>query len=247
MKFKLLLRILYQPYKWFFFIPFLMVNTLIFAAIAVMVAILTSPQKASIIGVLWARVNAFFTPLFTEIKGTENISPNTSYIIVANHQSYYDIFLMYGWLGIDFKWVMKKELRKVPALGIACEKIGHIFLERSNSKEALDTLNETKKKLVNGTSVVMFPEGTRSKGNVLNPFKKGAFKLAWDLELPILPITLIGTGNILPPDSLNIFPGKVTMIIHEPISYAVYKNNDMHVLMNEVRKKIEKPLLELKQ
>ena len=138
--------------------------------------------------------------MFVSVMGRNNITKNTSYVIVVNHQSYYDILLMYGWLNIDFKWVMKKELQKVPILGMACKKIGHLFIERTNSKEALVTLNEIKKKLVNGTSVVVFPEGTRSKDGNLKVFKRGAFKLAFDLKLPILPVTLVGTGNILPPD-----------------------------------------------
>jgi 1-acyl-sn-glycerol-3-phosphate acyltransferase len=237
-----LLKLLYQPYKWLFFIPLLIINTLVLATIAVFTAIFVSPKIASIVGVIWAKINAIFTPVFISIEGKNNISPNTSYVIVANHQSYYDILAIYGWLGIDFKWVMKKELRKVPALGIACEKIGHVFLERGNSKEAVNTLNENKKKFVNGTSVVIFPEGTRSKTGKLNPFKRGAFKLALDLELPILPITLIGTGDILPPDTLNILPGKVKMIIHEPIAYNEFKNQEIADLMFCVKNIIEQPL-----
>ena len=86
-----------------------------------------------------------------------------SYVIVSNHQSQYDILLMYGWLGTDFRWVMKKELRRVPVLGLACEKLGHIYVDRSDSAAAVASLNAARKKLVNGTSVVFFPEGTRSR------------------------------------------------------------------------------------
>jgi 1-acyl-sn-glycerol-3-phosphate acyltransferase len=234
-------HLLYQPYKWFFFIPFLIVNTLVFALIAVIIAFI-SPKTSSIVGVIWARVNSFFTPMFVDVIGRKNINKKNSYVIVANHQSHYDIFVIYGWLGIDFKWVMKQELRKVPGLGIACEKIGHIFLNRANSKNALETLNKAKEKLVNGTSIVIFPEGTRSKTGNVNPFKRGAFNLAFDLQLPILPITLIGTGTILPTDSFNILPGKVKMIIHEPIDIKDYKETDVIKLMNNVKNTIAEPL-----
>jgi len=232
---------IYQPYKWLFFIPFLIINTLLFATIAVLVAFI-NPKAASIAGVVWARVNSFFTPMFVEVTGRENIQKNTSYIIVPNHQSNYDIFLIYGWIGIDFKWVMKQELRKVPGLGIACEKIGHLFLDRTNRKNALQTLNKAKAQLVNGTSVVIFPEGTRSKTGQLTPFKRGAFSLAFDLQLPVLPVTLIGTGNILPADSFNILPGKVKMIIHPPIDIKEYKEEDVIKLMNDVKNVIAAPL-----
>jgi len=234
--------LLYQPYKWLFFIPFLIVNTLLFATIAVLIAFI-NPKTSSFVGVAWARINSFFTPVFVEVVGKEHIKKNTSYIIVPNHQSYYDIFLIYGWLGIDFKWVMKQELRKVPGLGIACERIGHIFLDRSNRKNAIQTLNKAKAELINGTSVVIFPEGTRSKTKRLNSFKRGAFSLAFDLELPILPITLIGTGDVLPTDTLNILPGKIKMIIHKPVDIKNYKEEDVLKLMNEVKNSIEKSLI----
>ncbi len=233
--------LLYQPYKWLFFIPFLILNTLLFATIAVLIAFV-SPKKSSFIGVLWARVNSFFTPMFVEVLGKENIKENASYVIVPNHQSYYDVFLIYGWLGIDFKWVMKQEFRKVPGLGIACEKIGHIFLDRTNRKNAVQTLNKAKTELIDGTSVVIFPEGTRSKTKQLNPFKRGAFSLAFDLELSILPVTLIGTRDILPTDTFNILPGKVKMIIHKPVDIKKYKEEDVVKLMNDVKDIIEKPL-----
>ena len=235
--------ILYQPYKWIFFIPFLIINTLVFGTIGTLIAIFISQKAGSqYAGAVWARVNSYFTPMFVKVSGYENIQKNTSYVVVPNHQSHYDIFVIYGWLGIDIKWVMKKELRKIPALGIACEKIGHVFLDRSNAKKALESLNQAKKKLVNGTSVVMFPEGTRSLNGQINPFKRGAFKLAYDLNLPVLPITIIGTKDILPTNTINILPGKVQMIIHKPIDISTYSEKDLNVLMNDVRNIIETPL-----
>ncbi len=74
--------------------------------------------------------------MLVKVHGRENINPQQSYVIVSNHQSHYDVFVLYGWLGIDFKWVMKQELRKVPGLGIGCEKVGHIFIDRSNTERA---------------------------------------------------------------------------------------------------------------
>lgn len=238
-----LIYILYQPYKWLFFFPFIILNTLLFGILGVIIASLIS-QKAGgkWAGAIWARTNAFFTPMFVNVSGKENIQKNTSYIVIPNHQSYYDIFLIYGWLGIDIKWVMKKELRKIPGLGIASEKIGHIFLDRSNNKEALDSLNQAKKKLINGSSIVIFPEGTRSNTGHIQPFKRGAFKLAFDLGLPILPVTLIGTKYILPTNSFNLLPGKVEMIIHPPIDIKLYSEEEVKKLMGEVSAIISKPL-----
>jgi 1-acyl-sn-glycerol-3-phosphate acyltransferase len=218
-----LFYILYQPYKWLFFLPFLAINTLFFGIVAVLVSTFLNQRTGSYLGgVIWSRINACLTPMIVRVKGRENIKKNDSYVVISNHQSYYDIFVIYGWLGIDIKWVMKKELAKIPGLGFGSKKVGHIFLDRSNKRTAIESLNEAKKKLTKGTSVVIFPEGTRSTTGQLGRFKRGAFRLALDLDLPILPITISGTRRILPAGTFNILPGKVNMIIHEPISTQNY-------------------------
>ncbi len=236
-----LLFIIYQPYKWLFFFPFLIINTLFFSFLGILISFY-SQKAGSFAGVLWSRVNMFLTPVFMKVSGKENIKKNTSYIIVLNHQSYYDIFIIYGWLGIDIKWIMKQELRKVPGLGICCEKVGHIFIDRSNTQVAIESMNKVKDKLVNGTSVVIFPEGTRSKTRELSPFKRGAFRMAFDLGLPILPITLKGGKDTLPYSLSNIFPGKAQMHIHEPIDINKYSIEKIETMMEDVRNIISAPL-----
>ncbi|MBN2350201.1 MAG: 1-acylglycerol-3-phosphate O-acyltransferase [Bacteroidales bacterium] len=238
-----LLYIIYQPYKWLIFIPFLIVNTLFFGVMAVIISLLINQKTGSYVGgVLWSRLNALLTPMFVKVYGKEHIIPGTSYVIIPNHQSVYDIFLIYGWLGIDIKWIMKKELRKIPGIGFGSEKVGHIFLDRSNKRVALESLMEAKKKLINGSSVVIFPEGTRSKTGELIPFKRGAFKLALDLGLPILPVTVSGTKNILPTNTVNLFPGKATMFIHKPVDIKDYNENTVHELMDLIKETISSAL-----
>ncbi len=233
------LRLLYQPYKWLIFIPFFVMNTLAFGVVAVIFSIIFNQRTGSYFGgVLWSRLNSLFTPMFVTVTGKQNIKKDTSYIIIPNHQSYYDIFVVYGWLGMDIKWIMKKELKKIPGIGFGSQKVGHIFLDRSNSRVAVESLNEAKRKLVKGISVVIFPEGTRSQTGELGTFKRGAFKLAHELELPILPITIKGTKNILPADSIDLLPGKVQLIIHKPIEFEDYKNDDINQIMNRVREVI---------
>jgi 1-acyl-sn-glycerol-3-phosphate acyltransferase len=238
-----LLYILYQPYKWLFLFPFALANTLIFGIIAVIVSSTVNQKVGSYFGgVIWSKLNGFVTPMFVTVKGKEHIDKTKSYVVISNHQSIYDIFLVYGWLGIDIKWVMKKELAKIPGLGFGSKKVGHIFLDRSNSRVALESLNDAKRKLVNGTSVVIFPEGTRSSTGYPGNFKKGAFKLAIDLGLPILPITIIGTKNIMPTGTFDVKPGKATMIIHEPIEITGYSDENMRELMDKAKRIIAQPL-----
>lgn len=186
-------------------------------------------------GVIWSKVSAFMVPMIPRIKGKENIVKNTSYIVISNHQSHFDVFLIYGWIGLDIKFVMKQELKKIPGLGIGSEKVGHIFLDRSNARAAVESLEVAKKKLVNGTSVVFFPEGTRSITGKIGKFKKGAFKLAIDLGLPILPVTVVGTKKILPANTLDLNPGYVKMIIHKPLGINGYTEENMPELMQKVK------------
>ncbi|NLA41551.1 MAG: 1-acyl-sn-glycerol-3-phosphate acyltransferase [Smithella sp.] len=240
-----MLRILYQPYKWLIFAPYLAVSTLFFGALTMVLAVVTNPRITSFIcGTIWARLNGYLTPMRVRVTGRNNIVKTQSYVIVANHQSQYDIFVLYGWLGIDFKWVMKQELRKVPGIGIGCEKVGHIFIDRSNREKALASLGAAKEKIVNGTSVIFFPEGTRSRDGRLGVFKKGAFKMAVDLRLPILPITIVGTRDILPTDSTDLFPGRAHMMIHPPIDTADYTDDNLDELMDRARRVIESGLRE---
>ena len=231
---------LYQPYKWIIFAPFFVSTTLFFGLATIVLSIFLPSRWVSLIcGTFWSRLNAWLTPMSVNVTGRENIDPQKSYVVVANHQSLYDVFVLYGFLGIDFKWVIKQEMRSVPGLGIGCEKVGHIFVDRSNRKAALASIKAAESKISNGTSVVFFPEGTRSRDGALRQFKKGAFRFAIDLNLPILPVTIVGTREILPPDSLDLLPGKARLIIDEPIRVDDLDAKDIPRLMEQVRRVFE--------
>ncbi|GAB6095709.1 lysophospholipid acyltransferase family protein [Desulfatiferula olefinivorans] len=227
----------YQPYKWLFLAPLLATSTVCLASL-VLVTSLVSTRFARYFAVFWARINSFFTPMTVRVHGREHIDPGQSYVIVANHQSLYDIYVLYGWLGVDFKWVMKKELERVPALGPACKALGHIFIDRSNTVAAVASINAAREKINGGTSVVFFPEGSRSADGKTGAFKKGAFKMALDLGLPVLPITLSGTGKILQKGTTNLMPGTADMIIHPPIPVAPYTEKTITKLMAKARGRI---------
>jgi 1-acyl-sn-glycerol-3-phosphate acyltransferase len=233
---------LYKIYTWLVFAPIFGISTLFFGTSTVILLFFLKPRLVSTLcGKTWARVNSFATPMRVTVRGRRNVDPRQSYVIVSNHQSQFDIFVLYGWLDIDFKWVMKQELRKVPALGIACERLGHIYVDRSNREAALASINAAKQRIVDGTSVLFFPEGTRSRDNRMRPFKKGAFRMALDLQLPILPITIQGTRDILPSDTLDLYPGRATMIIHPPIPIDDYSHDALDELMARTRAVIEAP------
>ena len=133
-----------------------------------------------------------------KIEGLEHIDKDKSYVFVANHQGAMDIFLVYGYIGRNFKWMMKKSLRKMPFIGYACQKGGHIFVDKSGPKAIKKTYDDSRATLQGGTSLVVFPEGARTFTGHMGIFRKGAFSLAQEIGLPIVPVTIDGSFDILP-------------------------------------------------
>ena len=162
---------------------------------------------------LWVRI--LLLPV--KVEGREHLKKNQSYVFVANHQGAFDIFLIYGFLGRNFKWMMKKSLRKLPFVGKACESAGHIFVDRSGPKKVLETIQQAKASLKDGVSLVVFPEGARTFTGHMGYFKKGAFQLADDLQLAVVPVTIDGSFEILPRTGKWIHRHRMILTIHDPI------------------------------
>ena len=210
---------LYQVYVLLVFMPLGLLLTFITGWVTVLVAMIAGPRIASrYVAANWAKLICWMTPVWVTVEGAENADSGKSYVVVCNHQSQYDIFLVYGWLKLDLKWVLKAELRKAPGVGVGCEKAGHIFVDRSNPDQARKAVSDALEGLADGVGVLFFAEGTRSPDGKLQPFKKGAFRVATSQKLPILPVTIIGTRDIQKPKSLLIFPGRVRMVIHPAIA-----------------------------
>jgi 1-acyl-sn-glycerol-3-phosphate acyltransferase len=232
-------RILFWPYQlygWLIFVPLVVLLTLLFSMLTVIFATLVNPNWASrVFAVTWAKSLAYLTPVRVIVEGGENAHREQSYVVVTNHQSMYDILLIYGWLELDLKWVMKKELRRVPGIGIGCEKAGHIFVDRKKPKQATRAISDALARLGKGVGILFFPEGTRSKDGHLLPFKKGAFRLSVEQNLPILPLTLVGTRDVQPGNTVSLFPGIIRMVIHPAIDPSG-KNADE--LLEETRSTI---------
>lgn len=228
---------IFQIYVWLFIYPFSWTLTVLVAITISLLSIIGASQFAGrYVARPWGKIILWITPVKLLRQGGEHIVNSQSYVVVANHQSTYDILVIYGYLPLDFKWVMKIELRKVPFLGYACEKMGHIYVDRSNRQASIKAMEAAKEKLVDGTSVVFFPEGTRGSGNVLKPFKKGAFRMAKDLQLPILPVSIKGADQVLASNGFFITPGEIKLIFHNPISTEEINASST----NEIIQKVEK-------
>jgi 1-acyl-sn-glycerol-3-phosphate acyltransferase len=237
---------LYQVYAWLVLIPLGLLLTLLTGWVTVLVAMIWSPKVASrYIAANWGRLICWMTPVWVTVEGAENADPGRTYVVACNHQSQYDIFLVYGWLKLDLKWVLKAELRKVPGVGIGCEKAGHIFVDRGNTEQTRKSIKDALERVGDGVGVLFFVEGTRSQDGKLRPFKKGAFRVATSQNLPVLPVTIIGTRDIQKPKSMMIFPGKVRMVIHPAIEVDGGEDAvDIRELMTKTRAAITSALPE---
>ena len=241
------MRKLYQVYKYVVYIPFLLLWTVLnFIGVVLMVPF--SPRLASRwCGGNWGRGLMWAVPSRVLFSGDKHVDPGASYILVANHLSLMDIPLLYGWLPLDLKWIMKKEVRKIPVIGVGTAMLGHIFLDRSNHQAAIRELQQVKENLQPGTSILFFPEGTRSRTGKLQGFKMGAFHMARDLGIAILPISIVGTDEILTPDGMDLFPGAARMVIHAPIPVEEVRSCSGETLRDRSRDAIAAALPEFAQ
>lgn len=226
---------LYAIYKYLFYIPWLLLWTLVNFLGVALVAPFSQQRASRWFGGMWGRGLLRAVPARLRIVGERDFDRRQPYIVVSNHLSLMDIPILYGWLDLDLKWVMKKELRKVPMIGGGCAMLGHIFLDRGNHQAAVEELQQVKDRLLPGTSILFFPEGTRSRSGQLQAFKMGAFRMAKDIDLPILPLTIMGAERILPPDNIKLRPGTATMIIHPPISVEEVRATDPEELRDRAR------------
>lgn len=165
----------------------------------------------------WGRVFCILTLVRVTVKGRENIDPSTSYVFVANHQGAYDIFSIYGYLDHKFRWMMKASLRKIPLVGLACESAHQIFVDKSSPSALRKTMERAEDVLRGGTSLVVFPEGARTFDGKMRPFKRGAFMLAEEFKLPLVPVTIDGSFEVMPRTSKIPHWGHITLTIHKPI------------------------------
>jgi 1-acyl-sn-glycerol-3-phosphate acyltransferase len=237
---------LYQVYAWLVFIPLGLLLTLLAGWLTVLVAMIWNPKVASrYIAANWGRLLCWLTPVRVTVEGAENADSSRTYVVVCNHQSQYDIFLVYGYLKLDLKWVLKAELRKVPGVGIGCEKAGHIFVDRGNPEQTRKAVSGALERVGDGVGVLFFAEGTRSQDGKLKSFKKGAFRVATSQQLPVLPVTIIGTRDVQKPKSMMIFPGKVRMVIHPAIEVSGGQEaGDVVELMTQTKAAISSALPE---
>jgi 1-acyl-sn-glycerol-3-phosphate acyltransferase len=160
---------------------------------------------------------------------------------MANHQSNFDIFIVQAYIPYRLRWLAKKELFKIPVFGSAMERVGAIAIDRENRVSTIKSFDEAAQKIKEeGIPVATFSEGTRSKDSRIKPFKKGVFYMAIKSGVPVIPISIIGSGKIMSKRSLNVHPGKITMVIGKPIEVKDYSIESCDELVEKVRSVISR-------
>jgi 1-acyl-sn-glycerol-3-phosphate acyltransferase len=233
-------------YQFFVWLPVFLVAT-IFTALTVTTGCFCGGERffSYYPGAWWSRLVCIITLCPVKVIGREKLNKKQSYVFVSNHQGAYDIFLIYGFIGQPIKWVMKQSLRKIPFVGKACEEAGFIFVDSSSPQAAAKTITDAEEKLKNGVSIIIFPEGSRTRTGKMGKFKKGAYQMALDLKLPIVPITINGSYDVMPISSFFINSHKMELLIHDPIPTDRINPENLRETALKIRELVEESKKEI--
>jgi 1-acyl-sn-glycerol-3-phosphate acyltransferase len=189
---------------------------------------------------LWAKILLFICDTKVKVIGKENLLLGKPQIFMANHQSDFDILIALAYIPVQFRWIAKKELFNIPIFGAAMRSAGYIEIDRHNREKALQSLDEAALRIRKGKSIMTFPEGTRSRDGEIKAFKQGAFHLAIKTGVPIVPVSIIGSGQIMPKRSVKIKSGQIKLVIGEPIEVKSFDIEKRQELIKKVRDTIIK-------
>lgn len=224
---------MYHTIKFWFIVTVL---SIVLGVIAIFCRVWDSTgNTAHNIARLWSRLLCELNGVKVEITGLEHVLKDRPQIFVANHQGFFDIFALSGYLPVQMRWVAKSSLFHIPIVGWAMRAAGYISVKRESRKQAYQAFLKTVDKVKSGCSIVIFPEGTRSLDGKIGPFKKGGHLLATRSAAPMVPVTIIGTGAILKKGSLLFHPGAIRIIISPPMTAGNSKMQKGEVVLGKIR------------
>ncbi|HBN45398.1 MAG TPA: lysophospholipid acyltransferase family protein [Candidatus Marinimicrobia bacterium] len=225
-------------YIWIFFN--IIIWTSIWATIGIVFSIFDwSGRPVALAGQQWSKILLFISGIQYSVHGLEHLDPDQQYVFIANHESAFDILLVYAALPYKLVFMSKTELKKIPFLGWAMVFGKHIFVDRSNHKAALASMEVAKASLQKyPRSIMIFPEGTRSIDGQMKPFKKGGAILAIQTGLPLAPMAVCGTFDIVKKGLLNIEPKPIHLYIGQPLDTSSYMYDDRNRVTEILRNQI---------
>jgi 1-acyl-sn-glycerol-3-phosphate acyltransferase len=226
-----------------FYLLFLILNTLILALLIIVISPFDiKGNVVHYIGKFWSLLNIYISGARLAIKGKEKIEKGRNYIVLSNHQSLLDPWILIGKLPLQLRWTIKPEVKKMPIFGYALERMGHIYVGRSKREDKVPTLEVAAQRIKQGASVVFFPEGSRSKDGHLQKFHRGGAFAAIKSGVPILPVTVNGSRFVLPKGTLALMPGKIRVIVGDSIDPCNFDDNKIDELTAVVKSAIQQNL-----
>ncbi len=187
----------------------------------------------------WGRIALRLAGVKLEVHGREKVPTEGPVIYMSNHQGNFDILSLFVAIPRRFAWIAKEELFAIPLFGHSMSRAGYIPLDRSDGRRAMKSIETAAAMIRNGKSVVIFPEGTRTRDGNLLPFKRGGFLLAAKAGVPIVPLTINGSARVNPCKRLELYPGKITIRFAEPILPVEGGGGRRDALMEQVKTAIE--------
>jgi len=205
---------------------------------------LVVPSGDSVIAIsrVWARMLLAVSRVSVVVEGAEKIRPPGPYVFLSNHHSQFDILAAVRAIPIQFRVLAKQELFYIPVFGWVLRLSGFVGIDRSNREKAIRSLDKATARIRRGRSLLIYAEGTRSPDGRLLPFKKGGFVLAIQAGVPVVPLTIVGSREVLPKGSLTIRPGRITVRVGDPIDPRQFSVEDKEALMAKVRSAMEAAL-----
>ena len=209
------------PYDWwrtvFFLVPAIGLYTIVLGTLSLFSSLFDrTGDRGHRIARLWARLILRTTGVRVEVSGLERLDSRSSYVLAANHQSIYDIPILFASLPLQLRIVAKDSLGRVPFLGWHLQRTGHLLVDRRNPGAAI--VAKMRRLVSESHSLIVFPEGTRSVDGAVGRFKKGPFLVALDAQLPVVPVSLAGSRHVMRKGHLTVSPGTVRLMIHPPVS-----------------------------
>ncbi len=226
-------------------LPLILLVTAFFGTLVVVFSLFDRSGRAAgrLLAPAWGASMCFLAGVRLRVTGLDRLSASPPFVVAFNHSSHLDIPILFFALPFQLRFVAKAELGRIPIFGAAMRRLGNIVIDRSDRAQAIAGLKRAAEAMrAQRLSVVVAPEGTRSPDGRLLPFKKGAFVLALDTALPLLPVTISGAQAALPKGSLLPRGGRVTVTVGEPISTANLTYADRERLMAELRATFERHL-----
>ncbi len=241
-----MLTFLYRIYQILFAIPMFLILTLLVCLTIIIGSFCGAGKFAGNYPPRWwgwIVIRLLLLPV--KVEGLENIEKGRSYVFVANHQGMIDILLIYGFLGQDIRWMMKHQIGKVPIFGTACRKMKNIMVDNRSVAKIKKCYGDARKILQGGTSLFVFPEGARTWDGKMRPFKKGAFMLADELQMPVVSMTINGSFVVKPraKDLFFCFWSPLKLTVHKPIEPMGQGSENIERLMQKTYEDIEKDLM----